>query len=427
MGIENNMSTYIDASTTTREHCESMSALHPDLSLKYDKISTLYTSKLWHQLTICILEFVSTPESTLRCTHEGGNSYLAIFDKILLPIDKKLNPLSLARIGSAVASSLLVVPAVPGTTGGDGVAARAVLENLLEKKFDLLGPAAVLYTESKLALLQLTLSQQDNKDNNKNNNDEMNQIKDMIKSGSKMLEHELEGADTIVHSAFYESSMTYRKIVGPPEAFYQQAMLYLNYTPLEQMTKEDKYHLATGISLAALTGDGVFNFGEVLEHPILISSLKDTENQWLLDLMHVFGNGNVTDFRSITAQHDVHIRAQPALVSRADVVQEKITLLALVNMVFERPSAERTLEFSDIADRICVSVEQVEWVVMRALSLGLIKGSMDQVDGTVTVTWVMPRVLNSKQLEALAERFGQWAVKVSKTREYMGEQIPSLA
>lgn len=415
---------YVDTSANTLEHCESMSALHPDLSSSYSNISTLYTSKLWHQLTVSILEFVLTPSTTLRCTGEGGNSYLALFDQIILPVDKKLNPLSLARIASAVASSLLVVPAVPGSSGGDGVAAQAVLENLLEKKAEL-GPAATLYTESKLALLQLSLSQQESS-SEESTKENMSRIKDMIKVGAKILEIELEGADTLVHSAFYEASMTYRKMAGPPETFYQQAMLYLNYTPLEQMSKEDKYQLATGISLAALTGDGVFNFGEVVEHPILLC-LNDTHNTWLLDLMHVFGNGNVSDFRSITVKYDAQIRAQPALVSRSDVVQEKITLLSLLNMVFERPSAERTLEFSDIADRISVPVEQVEWVIMRALSLGLIRGSMDQVDGTVTVTWVMPRVLNQVQLKALAERFGEWAVKVSKTKDYMGEQIPSLA
>lgn len=408
------MNVFVDSSATAREHCESMSSLHPDLSSSYRKISSFYASKLWHQLTISVLEFVSNPSATLRTTVEGGNSFLALFDQVILSVDKKLNSLSLARIASAVASSLLIVPAVPGSaTGGDGVAALAVIENLLEKKTQL-GAGATLYTESKLALLQLTLSQKQQTEEK-----QLKEIKEMIQSRSKILENELEGADTLVHSAFYETSMAYYKIAGPPEAFYQQAMLYLNYTPLDQMSNQDKFTLATGISLAALTGEGVFNFGEVVQHPIH-SCLNDTENQWLLDLMNVFSLGNVTEFRRITTEFDVQIRAQPALVSRAELVQEKITLLALVNMIFERPSAERTLEFHDISSRISVSEDQVEWVIMRALSLGLIRGSMDQVSGTVNVTWVMPRVLNSAQLKDLADRFGEWAVKVSKTKDYMG-------
>ena len=41
---------------------------------------------------------------------------------------------------------------------------------------------------------------------------------------------------------------------------------------------------------------------------------------------------------------------------------------------------------------------QVEVMVMRALSLGLVKGSIDQVAGAVSVTWVQPRVLDRGQV-----------------------------
>jgi 26S proteasome regulatory subunit N9 len=52
---------------------------------------------------------------------------------------------------------------------------------------------------------------------------------------------------------------------------------------------------------------------------------------------------------------------------------------------------------------------------------------MDQVDQTVQVTWVLPRVLDTAQLQELSTRFGEWAVKVSKTSDYMREQQPTFA
>ena len=73
-----------------------------------------------------------------------------------------------------------------------------------------------------------------------------------------------------------------------------------------------------------------------------------------------------------------------------------------------------------------VPVDQVEWVIMRALSLKLIKGTMDQVEQTVDVTWVMPRVLDNKQMSELSTRFGEWAVKVSKTKDFMEEHTGAL-
>jgi hypothetical protein len=50
---------------------------------------------------------------------------------------------------------------------------------------------------------------------------------------------------------------------------------------------------------------------------------------------------------------------------------------------------------------------------MKALSLHLIEGSIDQVDGTVAVTWVQSRVLTAPQLKGLKERLDAWVSKVN--------------
>jgi hypothetical protein len=51
---------------------------------------------------------------------------------------------------------------------------------------------------------------------------------------------------------------------------------------------------------------------------------------------------------------------------------------------------------------------QVEWVLMRAMSLGLIKGIIDGVEEVVNVTWVQPRVLDKDQLNLLHDQLGAW-------------------
>merc|ERR1712038_459064 len=230
----------------------------------------------------------------------------------------------------------------------------------------------------------------------------------------------------IVHSAYYECAMTYRKAVGPPEAFYKEAISYLHYTPLQSITPPSaQYALATDLSLAALTGKGVYNFGEVVHNnKVILDVLMGTENEYLVKILQASAEGDVAVLERLSDEYAPSIAKQPALLNRADVVKEKITLLALVNMVFERPSSERTLSFGDIASVTKLPLEQVELMIMRALSLGLIKGSMDEVDQTVDVTWVMPRVLDEENMRQLAQRFGEWAVQVSQTREYMSEHVP---
>ena len=87
-----------------------------------------------------------------------------------------------------------------------------------------------------------------------------------------------------VHSAYYELATEYYKESGPPDVYYKHALMLLAYTPLEvattslvrsncsvscffvwwqSMGAEKSAALATDMSLAALTGEGVYNFGEV--------------------------------------------------------------------------------------------------------------------------------------------------------------------
>ena len=49
-------------------------------------------------------------------------------------------------------------------------------------------------------------------------------------------------------------------------------------------------------------------------------------------------------------------------------------------------------------DTITSLVHQVELLVMKALSLGLVKGHIDEVEQRIHMTWVQPRVLDLEQV-----------------------------
>jgi len=381
------------------EYCDEAGAKYPDLKSTFDEFSTLYTNKLWHELTLSTLSFVRSP-SNLR---DGNTNFVQLYNSFVMLFDGKINQLSLAKIAMKVAESY---------GGEDLVSRQSLIESLLEKRARL-GPEASLFLD--MGLCQTLILRSENLSSVKTTLSEAKQILDTL-SGSN---------DTSCHSSYYKTSNEYHKVEGPPELFYKNALMYLSYTDEKTMGEEDRFTLATDVSLAALTGDGVYNFGEVVATPVL-QYLKDTPNAWLMEFMLAFSTGDVNAFNNITTKSQEAIKKQPALFSRLEFVNEKIRLLALVNMVFERSAADRNISFSEISARAQVPSDQVEWLVMRALSLTLIKGSIDQVDENVTVDWVLPRVLADEQIKALAERLGEWKGKVNEMQNFVSDNTVEL-
>jgi len=201
--------------------------------------------------------------------------------------------------------------------------------------------------------------------------------------------------------------------------------MFLAYTPIEELRIEDKFVLATDMVLAAITGENIFNFGEVIASPIL-GALKGSPNQWMHDLVLAMNRGSIDDFNAIINANRDQYFAQPSLAGRHENIKKKIVLLALMNIAFERPSHDRQILFSDISARTRIPLDQVEWVLMRAFSLGLIKGVIDQVDQSVNITWVQPRVLDKDQLSILTVQLESWAGRVKETLVTVEDQTPEL-
>ena len=46
-----------------------------------------------------------------------------------------------------------------------------------------------------------------------------------------------------------------------------------------------------------IIGEGIYNFGELLAHPIL-EAIKNTDKQWIVDLMYAFNSGDIAKFEN---------------------------------------------------------------------------------------------------------------------------------
>lgn len=87
--------------------------------------------------------------------------------------------------------------------------------------------------------------------------------------------------------------------------------------------------------------------------------------------------------------------------------------MTLVENVFKRTKEERSrIPFLSISRECRVQLDEVEHLVMKGLSLGLLKGKINEVESVVFVSWVQPRVLDMQQVKTLEKQLDAWTCKV---------------
>ncbi|KAL3210830.1 hypothetical protein MRX96_036815 [Rhipicephalus microplus] len=302
----------------------------PELSQQWAEFEELYNKRLWHQLTLKLLTFVCSPKIQI--------GLFQMYENFISEFENKMKPLSLVKIAAQVSQSI-----------PDMEQRLAFITKTKEKvKAD---PEAVvlcnvLYGQNKLAA------------------NDMASVKKVLEETESQAEA-LPGV-TEVHGRFYQLCSDYHQQMGDHQAYYRDALRFLGCTPLERIPLEEQQQRAFALCLAALLGEGVYNFGELLAHPIL-ECLQCTDRQWVVQLLSAFNCGSLAQYETL------------------------------------RPSWSR----------------QVEVLVMKALSLGLVRGTIDQVDAQVHMQWVQPRVLSRDQIAGMKKRLDAWNADVASMEKLL--------
>lgn len=66
------------------------------------------------------------------------------------------------------------------------------------------------------------------------------------------------------------------------------------------------------------------------------------------------------------------------------------------------------MTFTTISQETKVQHDEIEHLIMKALSLGLLRGSIDQVAEVARISWVQPKVLDRDGIEGMRARLRQW-------------------
>jgi 26S proteasome regulatory subunit N9 len=200
-----------------------------------------------------------------------------------------------------------------------------------------------------------------------------------------------------------------KKISHDYAAFYKNALLFLACVDLDELLPKERQSRAFDLSIAALVSDSIYNFGELLLHPIL-DSLVGTQHAWLRELLFAFNRGDLVAYDSLVG----HIGQTPELKDHQMFLYQKISLAALTETVFKRPPHDRAMTFATISQETKVKPDEIEHLIMKALALGLLRGTIDQVAEIARINWVQPKVLDKGQIENMRVRLREWDGSVNQ-------------
>uniref|UniRef100_A0A453CVV7 PCI domain-containing protein n=1 Tax=Aegilops tauschii subsp. strangulata TaxID=200361 RepID=A0A453CVV7_AEGTS len=393
------------------EFLEAQGSTRPELAEWYAALADLYQRKLWHQLTLKLDQFLAL------AVVQAGDALIQLYTHFISDFESKINLLKFAHFAVVVSRQY-----------SDKDAGISYLEGVISKLHDTKESRVeepILYVKMQIASFLLEKGNQ-------------KECKKLVDEGKTTLDS-MDDVDPSVHSTYYWLCSQYHKVCQDYSEFYKNALLYLAYTTVESLSEPFKQvlfayllfrhekldlmvavsdsnnclqNLAFDLSLAALLGDNIYNFGELLAHPI-IHSLVGTPVEWIYHILQAFNSGNLASYQELCKVHAAALSAQPALVQKERELLEKINILCLMEIIFSRASQDRTIPLSTIAEQTRLSVEDVEYLLMKSLSAHLIEGIIDGVDGTVHVSWAQPRVLGIDQVKSLRDRLDTWVGKVT--------------
>ncbi|KAF6841543.1 proteasome regulatory particle subunit [Colletotrichum musicola] len=332
--------------------------------------------KLWHQLTDALGQFFSHPGSKPQ--------RLAFYRVFILKFADKINQLKLVDLALKAA-----------TECKDDEERLAFLQGVAKKVDNENSQDALVYASVAVARVKLNL-------------EDMDGARKDLDSAERILDS-FDSVETIVHAAFYDANANYYQRKMDFTAYYRNALLYLACIDINSLTAQERHRRALHLSIAALVSDTIYNFGELLLHPIL-DALKDTQDSWFRDLLFAFNRGDLHGFEALSAR----MRSKDLLNENAGHLRQKMYLAALTEAVFRRPPHDRAMSFGDIAQETKVQPNEIEHLIMKALSLGLLRGNIDQVDEVAHITWVQPKVLDMKQIANMRQRLLDWDSSVNQ-------------
>lgn len=231
--------------------------------------------------------------------------------------------------------------------------------------------------------------------------------------------------EKIVMSCYYKYQAFYHLKRDEYSDFYHNSLQFLALADDDDFEPGEKEQLCINMAVAVLVSQKIFNYSELLELKVF-ACLKTGENSWIYKLMQTFDKGDVKELKLDMENFNQQISQNNALNLNKNTLSDKISIMAFTDLIFSLPKNDRIVSFKQISDRANLDENVVELMVLKAMSLELIRGLIDQVDRTVSITFIQPRVLDKTRIATMRGKFEYWEGNLQKLMKVIETHNQSL-
>ena len=370
----------------------SLSQKHPVLKSLFDEIDSNLNQHLWYQLSENIIVLSQNPEM------QQSKDLIEFYNGVVFFIEPTLNAMKY----------LQYVQNMIQNYKDNMTEALTFLENIENKHKDFKGEEKIFIKIIK-GFCYLDLNK-------------MFELEEIVKStkidfsGKYEIEPSLYAQYYRLSTLFYEKKKDY-------DNFYDNAFQYLAYETT--ISDQEKLDLCYKMCSAMLIGEKLYNFEELIEKDFF-KLMKGSKYDWISNLILSFNSAKVDQFLSMIDQNKKNIEENEILRGKSDLLPIKIRIAALLELIFQKNKNDRILTFEEIC-KVCMTEEdKIEYISMKALSHGLIKGYIDQADKKLFVNWIQPKYLGKEKIGILKDRMTAWIEKAQKVLGDLQENGASL-
>ena len=359
---------------------KNLSDKYPGLKSIFDDIDSNLNQKLWYQLSENLISLSQKPEL------QQSKDLIELYNGLVIFIEPTLNPMKY----------LLFVQNMLNNYKDNMQEALLFVENIEKTHKSFKGEEKIFIKIIK-GFCYYAL-------------DKMYELEDIVKNTEQDFSGNIE-IDSSLYAQYYKLSALYYEKKQDYDNFYNNAFQYLAYET--KISSEDKLSLCYKMCSAMLIGEKLYNFAELIEKDFF-KLMHGTKYEWISNLILSFNSAKVDQFLTMMEQNKKDIMENPILKDKIDFLPIKIRIAALLDLIFQKNKNERTLSFDEIC-KVCQTEEdKIEYISMKSLSLGLIKGYIDQVDKKLIVNWIQPKYLDKEKIVLMQDRFTAWIDKAQK-------------